>query len=363
MDNLETVVEKLNLQKSQKADYVVPASSLIMGEDQGLMFVGGSGLYRPNDIMHQGFSEKLDIPMGYYRRMMGQNPTLLAENINSWLRKADKKGFLVRTFETPEQNIARAFLSDRYGIIDNYDILFAALDAIRKTGIHVEIKEAAVTDRKLYLYVTAPEIEVQAEALLQKYVVPGRHEFSANLGVISGMVITNSEVGQGRYSIAPMATILKCWNGAIARDEAFNKQHLGVRLDQGVVNWSKETEQKNLSLVISQTKDAVNTFLSKEYLSGMVKRLTEFAGKDLDRPVDTVQAVTKELGRRIVLSPEQEQNILNHFIRGGDTAATGIFQAITFEAQKMSPDSRFEAQTFAWDILPKVAQIDQTQKN
>lgn len=79
----------------------------------------------------------------------------------------------------------------------------------------------------------------------------------------------------------------------------------------------------------SQTRDAVQTFLDVDYVRGAVERLTEKATKPLDRPADAVKIVAKQLA----FTAERTEAVLDHFIRGGQTTAGGIMQAITSVAQ------------------------------
>src|SRR3954463_6656554 len=158
MEKLQQLVKTLELQHAEKRDYVVPSKTLIMAE--GILQVNGQ-FYKPNTVCHEGLSEKLSIPMNYYRRMQTERPQLLDLSVNHWLQHQAGKNVLLRTFEGVEQNVARAFLSDRYLALDNYDVLFAVLDAIKKMGVRVEIKNADVTEKRLYLNVVAPEVEIQ----------------------------------------------------------------------------------------------------------------------------------------------------------------------------------------------------------
>ena len=70
-----------------------------------------------NDITHRQIGQHLKIPATYYDRMRTENPSLLTENVNSWLFKEPARR-MIRTLD----GTARAFLSDRYRRIDNYEV-------------------------------------------------------------------------------------------------------------------------------------------------------------------------------------------------------------------------------------------------
>jgi hypothetical protein len=352
MEKLQTLVQTLEVQHNTKADYVIEGKLLVMKD--GLITSTSASLpkiYSPNEVFHESASDKLGIPLGYYRRMRTELPGLLDTSVTAWLQNMAGKNVLLRTFEGVKNNIARAFLSDRYQAIDNYDVLFAVLDAIKSMGVNVEIKHADVTEKRLYLNVVAPEVEIQAKQFLEGY-LPQRN--SVGNGIISGFTITNSEVGCGQFSIRPRAVIIKCDNGLICPDDSFSRIHLGGKLEKGVINWSQETKNKNMELIMSQTRDAIKTYMSADYLGKMVEKIAAAHAIKLDHPMDTIQHVCKELK----YTEAQRKGILAHFIEGADLRASGVTHAITRQAQDEDPDTRNDMEVDAFRILDKIQGFD-----
>ena len=157
MQVLEKLVSKLELNRSLQKDIVVPAKRLHM-TDTGIIQVEHAEFidaFKPNQLFQSQMTSKLGIPSQYFQKMQEQRPELLAQNVNGWLDHNKNKSYLVRTFAgiADELGIGRAFLSDRYHIIDNYDVLIASLEAIKQTGVSVEITKAEVTDNRMYLHV------------------------------------------------------------------------------------------------------------------------------------------------------------------------------------------------------------------
>lgn len=354
MQVLEHLVNTLEIQKATKRDLVVPANSLSMTTD-GLIWVDNRGdmeQFNPNRLFESQLAEKLGIPGQYYQKMKAQVPALLATNVNGWLYNTPSKQYLLRAFSQAEQiGTARAFLSDRFNIIDNYDVLFAALDAIKKTGVNVEITKAEVSETRMYLHVTCPEVEVAAEEFLREYL---KENDAAGNGIISGFVISNSEVGAGAFEVRPRAVICKCNNGLVVKDERFRKLHLGAPMEAGEIIFSERTKQKNYELIISQIQDAVKTFLSKDYLGKMVEKIAVLHSIQLTHPIDAVQNICTHLK----INEEHKVNILNHFLRDGVHNAGGVFQAVTRGAQKMDADSQHEIEQAITELLPKIAKFD-----
>jgi hypothetical protein len=353
MDKLLQLVDVLRAQQAQKADYVLDSRVLRMAGGQ-IMANGTS--YQPNRVMHEGLSDKLGIPMKYYQKLQAELPLLLDENVNGWLQKQAGKKVLLRTFESEQANIARAFLSDRYLALDNFDVLMTALDAIKQMGVNVEIKHADVTDRRLYLDVTCPDVEIQAPEVLKDYL---RTNGAAGDGIISGLTISNSEVGDGSFNLRPRAVVIKCDNGLIRPDDTFSRIHLGGKLKEGVIQWSDETRAHNLRLVMSQVKDAIKTFFSKEYVGQIVKELAKAQEIELEHPVDAIKNLTRDLR----YNEAQQQSILDFFVKDGDQRASGIAHAITRHAQREDADTRHDMERDAFEALGRVHRFDHVAKN
>lgn len=362
--SLKDLAEILREQHSRKLDIVAPASA-IKSEGAQLVIAGADpvvdetgvaqadGRYRVMESCEDGIAGKLQIPGSYMRRMRETVPELYDANVNGWLAR-DDRSFLVRclTGDTPGTGVARAFLSDRFGIIDNLDVLTAALDGVRQSGAEVEVQGCDLTERRMYVRVACPQVEALAPGLLERY----RSPFNGNSGkdlpvVFAGFVISNSETGGAAFTITPRLTVKVCENGLTITKDALRQVHLGGRLEQGVIRWSHETQQRQLALVTSQAQDAVRTFLDVEYVQRTIAGLEELA----TTPVNDVQVTIKTLSNKLKFSEEQQAGVLDHFIRGGDVTAGGIMQAITSYAQTVeNADEAFTLEGQALSALELV---------
>ena len=86
--------------------------------------------------------------------------------------------------------------------------------------------------------------------------------------LFAGFVISNSEVGDGAWSITPRIVAEICGNGLQITADVTRAVHLGSRQDEGVVRYSADTMDKELALITARARDAVATFLSPDYLIG-----------------------------------------------------------------------------------------------
>jgi hypothetical protein len=344
--DLAEMAALLREEQARKADIVAPAAAIrayggrlvidgsvpLIGPD-GVTSTAGS--YLPTEVCDQGIADKLGIPVAYLRRLRQERPGLYDANVNGWLA-GDGRKFLVRCLRGADGGgAARAFLSDGYKIIDNLDVLLAALDGVRGSGVPVQVDGCDLTDRRMYVRVTCEAVSVLAPALLGGY----RSPFTGAAGsecpvVFAGFVLANSETGCGAFTLTPRLVVQVCRNGMTITRDAVRAVHLGERLDQGVVTWSGNTQDKVLELIAAKTTDAVSTFLDPAYVREQVARIERDAGRELADPQEAVRAVSV----RLRFTEAQQADILTHFIRGGDVTAGGILHAVTSVAQTL-PDA------------------------
>lgn len=181
--SLAELVQLLREQHAAKADIVAPAAA-IRAEDARLVISGTQpmltddgvtmtdGTYAPTDVCDGGVADKLGIPSAYLRRLRSQRPELYDANVNGWLQ-VDSRRFLIRGLCGDNgDGVARAFLSDGYKIIDNLDVLLAALDGVRQAGIEVQIDGCDLTERRMYVRIVAAQIRSLAPQLLAGYRSP-----------------------------------------------------------------------------------------------------------------------------------------------------------------------------------------------
>jgi uncharacterized protein with FMN-binding domain len=373
---LQDLVTLLQDQHARKLDVVAHTSSfharngnLVVSSTEPILTPDGvdtsDGTYRMTDVADNGIAHRLGIPRQYLRKMREERADLYDANVNGWLHGNQMtdpwhagidKQFLLRLFRPgadDEIGVARAFLSDRFGIIDNLDVLTSALSGIRDAGATVSIDKCDLTDRRMYVRVSAPEVAAMAPALLAGYRSPFTGQSGDELPVVhAGFIISNSEVGDGAYTITPQVIVQVCSNGMTMKADALRSVHLGSKLDEGVIKWSADTQRKALDLVTARTKDAVATFLDVDYVTDVVNRVESNAVTKLSEPVDTVKTVTAELK----FTDTESAGILAHFIKGGQTTAGGVMQAVTSFAQTIEDaDRAYEVESKGVEALELAA--------
>ena len=392
---LEDLAAILQTQKAEQLDVVASAGALwskggvlhVEGVGEATLdehgVTAGTGRFVPTGVFDEGLAEKLHIPVAYLRRMRAEFPDLLDTNINMWLhgkqirraqgatdviRAADPRKFLLRLFRGDNgDGVARALLSERYKTIDNLDILTAILTVVRNSGVEVEVAKADLTDRRMYVDLLAPQIANLAPVLLGGYRNPfedpdvdaqrrgaGRPEGELaywrgvaerdGMGydpgtepvVFAGLRISNSEVGDGAFSIVPRLVVQTCRNGMTISQDVVRNVHLGSKLEMGLIDWSEATQRKALELIMSKTSDALKAFLTPGYLASRLQKIEADAGKPVAEPTKTVEIVTQSCK----FTNAETEGVLEFFIRGGQMTAGGIANAITAFSQTLRDADR-----------------------
>lgn len=369
--DLATLAASLNDHRSRALDVVAPAASIRL--EGGSIVLDGTapeitedgvtlteGRYLPTRVGDEGLSARLDIPLAYLRRMRADRVDLLDANVNGWLRDSEKS-FMFRMLRNADgmdldgnHGLVRAVLSDRYRVVDNFDVLLATLSGIRQAGVDGPDISCDLTERAMVVRVKSTGVAAMAPQLLAGYRSPFSGQTGAdNPTVWAGLVIRNSETGNGAFTITPRLVVQICNNGMTMTRDAQKEIHLGGQMDQGIVRWSDATLRRNLDLVTSKTSDAVSTFLSVEYVERKIAELERDAGVRLTDPNKVITTVAKDLA----FSETQKNEILSAFIEGGQVTSGGVMHAVTAAAQKFDGDTAYQMETVASRAMVLAARV------
>jgi hypothetical protein len=258
--------EKMGLelmrQASTKADYVVDCRNLDMGVETAENIEGEApevpvlrfpvGAVRPSfvptEACHEQIAEKCKIPLPYYARVKSANATLLAQNVNQWIKDREKRQ--IRTLDGK----ARALVSDKYRAIDHSDIFFAGIKLFQERG--AAVVQADLSDRHMYVKAINPDLEVDA---------------GKGIGPLwGGVVLRNSETGHGSLDVSSFYFRIVCLNGMMG-DSLFNRVHLGVELEVGV--YSQETISQTSKAIWMQARDQIGRALDQTNIEEYAAKL------------------------------------------------------------------------------------------
>ena len=326
----EELARKLTDQQKAKHDYLAEAREIRFEIDpihskeettlQTYLTLNGpeSLLFQINANCHKQIADWSKIPRKYYSYMMKESPHLLRNNVNHWLQNSGNLR-MIRTLN----DTARAFLSDSYRRLDNFDMANAVLPVLAEVP-DMEIVSCELTEHHMYIKVVFPRLETE--------VVPGDV-------VQSGLVISNSEVGMGMVKIQHLVYRLVCTNGMVSeygKSEKHLKRNTGYNsyeTESGYELCRPETLKQEDKAFWMKIQDVVRGFATNaEYLTRIVAKMREAKGQRLKG--DPVKAV-EELSNTLSLMEVEKSLVLTYLLKGGDLSKYGMANAVTNTAENV----------------------------
>lgn len=264
---------------------------------------------------HRQIAEKCGIPIRYYEKLRDAGLLkLAADNINGWIDQRDRR--FIRT----QGGHVRAFLSDKYRVLDHMQVIKAAGEEAAQYG--AKVAKCELTDTRLYMKLIVPH---------------STEEIRQGDKLVQGIIFSNSEVGAGSFRAEPFAMRLICKNGMIGMD-TFSRIHLGSKMDEGI--WkSSDTENLETQTIYSQVKDLVKATFDPTAFAIWMDSLKQTTESYLDRPSDAVKNIVAEYK----IPEYMTDNILNALVSEEDNTQYGLINAVTTVArQTESIDQRID---------------------
>lgn len=323
---LVPVFYELKRQRETRRDLIVDSRTLtaVAEPERIVIDIPKFGAHPLTQWAHGQLSDKVQIPQKYYGRMIeAKNFDLLADNVNAWLPTEDKR--MIRILDG---NI-RAILSDRYRVLDNYDLVFLALDEFAKAG--ADIHKLNLTESHLFVKAVTPKL---------------RGEIRPGDIVQGGLIIKNSEVGASRFAVEPFVLRLKCTNGLVI-SQGYSRVHLGKRKEEGEFSWSSETINLENQAIWSAVRDVIQQTFDPASFAAVVEKLKNNADTPVKEPVQAVSNVVTAIG----LTEATKEMLLKNFLEEKDYTQWGMTNALTATARQFpAPDDQVNLETRASDI-------------
>ena len=328
---LSELAAEITRQQNSKKDFIVPAKDITSFVNNGAVEIGfmagGEAITSP--ITHNGhiqLASYCDIPKRYYDTMNVGHQTLLTNNVNHWLKESTDAR-MVRMLD----GNTRAFLSDKYKILDNFELAHSVLPMLYEAN--AEIESCEITENKIYI--KAITHKVQAEI---------------NTGdvVSAGIIISNSETGNGSLAIKPMIYRLVCKNGAIADDYKKRYYHAGKRNELQEIDYSSETMMAEGNAFWLKVRDLVKFSLNEVTFDKIVNTMRQSTEIKIENPAKAIELVSK----RFSFSEQENSDVLKHLIEGGDLSSWGLGNAVTRTAQDVfSYDRSTELEAIGYNVM------------
>lgn len=323
--DLICLATELQRQLASKRDLIVPSPLMRHATDaDGISRIvvdvaDGPKAYGVTDLARRQLADKLKIPYVYFERMRSDQPALLDSNVNTWLQSETDKRML-RTLDGQ----VRAVLSDRYRRLDNYELAEHVLPILKGLP-DARFESVELTQTRLYLKVVTPRVVYE--------VAPGDI-------VQAGVVVSNSEVGQGTLSVQPLVYRLVCRNGLIAADHGMRKTHVGKAVgssDDAVVLFAEDTLQADDQAFFLKVRDVVRAAVSEASFVQIAQKMQRTLGIRLQ---SNTAKVVEVLADRYTLNETERSGVLQHLIEGGDLSAYGLVNAVTHYSQDVQDYDR-----------------------
>lgn len=318
---LTALAAELERQRSTKKDYKAPSTLMSMESGSKLVMMrslADSEDFNMTRLCHQQVAEALNIPQKFYDHLQEKHPVILDYTVSKLFRR-EPATRLIRTID----GNARAFLSDRYRPLDNYDLAEAILPVFQENdGYRVESCE--ITEKKLYIKIISDRIQARV----------------VGDTVQSGIVVSNSEVGCGSLKVEPLLFTLSCLNGAIANEYGMRRFHIGKKdseIEAVEEYFADETKRADDKAFWLKVRDVVRGSFDQVRFDRLVHKLNKTNERAIDGdPAKVVEVVAK----RYALNDDERGGVLKHLSRGGNLSQYGLLNAVTRQAQDVDDYER-----------------------
>lgn len=324
--SLQAIATELQRQVETRKDYIVAQEAVEAKVVDGEVVVDGfNGASFPiTPHAHGQLADHVGIPKKYYDRMLSEQPSLLAHNLNTWLHADGANCRMIRTLD----GRARAFLSPKYRPLDNFDLAQVVLPKLLSLGF--EVISAQLTATRFYLKGILPSLS--AELPEGQTWGRGHHSVGRDGRLVSALVISNSEVGVGKLSVEPSVFTTWCTNLAVITEASMKKYHVGraFDIDANLEIYRDETRKADDRAFWLKVEDVVEVALSEAPFKAAIAQIADAAKAEIVSP--ELPKVVEVAVRRLALPESTSGSILAHLARGGDLTQWGLSSAITATA-------------------------------
>lgn len=358
---LDQLVAELERQKDSKIDVVldgrsfaVKAVSVEGGKNHLVItpvtpaageFLDKAGARVNDHALHQlGNRCAPGVPEKFLKNLVEERPLRAAELATGLLHDEGGK-HLVRMLD----GRVRAMLSDRYRVIDHYDVAFTALEVAKASNANVF--ECSLSDDRMRLKLTTTEIWETLNVTRQQETGKwysgglGNQDFLSRVaartqGELPGgpdavypvVTIGNSETGHGGFNVRIGILAGICFNLATI-EEVATRIHLGERLDVGVL--SAEAITADTRAILLKVRDGIRAAFDPKKFKAIVARCRKANEEEVAQPTSAVA----NLVANAEVDEDHKASILEHFLKDYRPTRYGLAQAVARAAQDVEdPD-------------------------
>ncbi len=324
---LDEMFREVLRQSETKRDFIADTRNLEMTQETKLKF--GDLTVGINEVAHDQIGSHVKIPSQYYDKMRKEAPELLSSNVNTWFKKYPA----VRMIRTLDEK-ARAFPSDKFRTLDNFDLLQAAWPPLREMG--VEVLSCDVTETKMYLKVVDRRI-LRDLPVGWSGTNRGHQQFDT---LSPALTLSNSEVGCGSLAVQASVFTGGCSNLMVIREKAVRKYHVGQRHELGEDIYrmlSDQTKRLTDAALWATIRDVVRGAFDQAQFDATCKRLKDSTEEKISGdPIKVVEVTAKKYG----MTDDERNAVLRHLVEGGSLTKYGLHSAVTRAAEDLASYDR-----------------------
>lgn len=332
-----STIEKIDYDSNNLADYVVP-----LGKNSPLDFDANGQMYLVNGeqrfSLHKHglrqLSTKLEIPYKYaeYLASSEWGRQLLKEAFQQHRNNISRGRILIRSID----NEVRGVLSDKYRRLNSLEIYRDFMEGSRSQG--AEVIDSLYTDTKTYIKTVIPKV----------FEIPT--ENNGTIFTVFGARISNSDFGDGAFSLRQFQLHVVCMNGMVG-EKLLHQIHLGKRLPDNV-HFSDKTYRLDTQAMASAVKDIMKDIYGPEKIKNMAQKLVNASNEIIDMDTQMkrlpsmgmIKSEVEEVGAKLMNSNEEDGLI-------GKPTRWKLSQAITSVANDIGGRRKEELSTLAGELL------------
>lgn len=365
---LEHVVAELRRQIDTRVDFVVDTADLRVQVADGKLwlvpgpsardFLPADGLPMLDQAMLQlGERATPPVPARFLQAAVAQSPQRIADYLTAVMRDHHARRF-VRCLDGK----VRAFLSDRYRVIESLDVVGAVLQGAQDRP--VRILEASVSDSHVRIKLINPTVwdRLNEGEAAHQWIKPGQRsnaDWLARVGIniddlpMQGgaetlwpiVTVGNSDTGHGGFGARIGLIQAICLNLAVT-EQAVAHVHLGERLNEGV--FTAETVSAEARAIALKARDVIMASFDQGKFAQLVAAMRLTNKHAVHAPVTAAQNV---IGLAGALNERDLDALVRAFAHEPQTVF-GIGQAVARLAQDTNdPELANEREALAGAIL------------
>jgi hypothetical protein len=219
----------------------------------------------------------------------------------------------------------RAWVSSSYRPLDNLDFVTTVLEEADKHG--ARILSCHLDDERVYLKMVSAAMaaEVKGHGIME-----------------AGVIVRNSEVGDGMVVVQPYFLQQWCTNGAV-REEKFGQRHVGEKQEHGVLQ--HDTLAAKAVSVWLEVRDWVRAAFQGKFLEMQLRDLAKAEAT----PVEVkAQLAVANVVREFSLGGSDGAAILERYLRANSDTQFGLANALTHYAHSGGLDYRRQVELEAY---------------